>query len=124
MMRRPTVLVADDHPRICEAIQQLLEPGFEVVGAVKDGRTLVKTAQDLKPDLVVTDVGLPVLNGLEAGRALKNSAPHVILIFLSMNPDPEIVREAFRIGASGYVLKNAMGEELLPAMYSAMQQPS
>ena len=123
-MRRPTVLVADDHPRICEAIQQLLEPGFEVVGAVKDGRTLVKTAQDLKPDLVVTDVGLPVLNGLEAGRALKNSAPHVKLIFLSMNPDPEIVREAFRIGASGYVLKNAMGEELLPAMYSAMQQPS
>jgi DNA-binding NarL/FixJ family response regulator len=122
-MTRKTILLADDHARICEAIQGLLEPEFEVIGRVGDGRALVKTALDLKPDLVLADVGLPVMNGLEAGRELKNLMPDLKVIFLSMNPDPDIVSEAFRIGASGYVLKNAMGEELRPVIHEAMQEP-
>ena len=120
-MRRMTVLLADDYPLICEAIERLLEPDFEVIDRVADGRTLVARALELHPDLVLVDVGLPVVNGLEAARQLKNSIPQLKLIFLSMNADPEIIREAFRIGASGYVLKNTMSEQLLPAIHNAMQ---
>ena len=121
-MRRPTILLADDHPMICEAIQGLLEPEFQVIGRAGDGRALVKMALELKPDLVLLDVGMPVLNGLAAGRELKKLMPEVKLIFLSMNPDPDIQSEALRIGASGYLLKNMMGEELLQAVQNAARE--
>jgi DNA-binding NarL/FixJ family response regulator len=120
-MRRTTIVLADDHPMICAALRKLLEPDYEVIACVGDGRTLVKTALELNPDLVLVDVGLPLLNGLEAGRELMKLTPRVKLIFLTMNADPDIASEAFRIGASGYVIKSAMGEELLPAIQSAMQ---
>src|SRR6516162_2456995 len=123
-MRRTTVVLADDHPMICSALRKLLEPACEVMACVGDGRALVETAVELNPDLVLLDVGLPLLNGLEAGRKLMKLTPGVKLIFLTMNPDPDIASEAFRIGASGYVLKSAMGEELLPAIHSAMQAAS
>jgi DNA-binding NarL/FixJ family response regulator len=123
-MRRTTILVADDHPMICAALRKMLEPGHDLIGCVADGRTLIKSALDMKPDLVLVDLGLPGLNGLEAGRELKKLMPGLKLIFLTMNRDPDIVQEAFRIGASGYVLKDAMGEELVPAINDAMRQPA
>jgi DNA-binding NarL/FixJ family response regulator len=122
-MKRTTILVADDHPMICAALRKMLEPAHDLIGCVGDGRALVRSALAMKPDLVLVDLGLPGLNGLEAGRELKKLMPGLKLIFLTMNRDPDIVREAFRIGASGYVLKDLMGEELLTAIHDAVRQP-
>lgn len=116
-MRRMRILLADDHAMICAGFQKLLEPEYEVVGSVGDGRSLLKAALDLKPDLVLVDVAMPLLNGLDAGRELKKLMPGIKLIFLTMNPDPDVASEAFRIGASGYLLKNSPGEELLKAVH-------
>ena len=123
-MRRTTILLADDHTMIRDGLRKLLEPEYEVVGCVGDGRALVKSVQDLKPDLVLVDVGMPLLNGLDAGREVKKLAPRVKLIFLTMNPDPEVASEALRIGASGYLLKNSPGEELLQAVHNAVRGTS
>jgi DNA-binding NarL/FixJ family response regulator len=109
---------------IRDGLRKLLEPEYEVVGCVGDGRALVKAVQDLKPDLVLVDVGMPLLNGLDAGREVKKLAPRVKLIFLTMNPDPEVASEALRIGASGYLLKNSPGEELLQAVHNAVRGTS
>lgn len=119
-MKRTTILLADDHTIFSAALQKLLEPEYEVIGRVEDGRSLVKTALDLKPDLVLVDVGMPLLNGLDAGRELKRLAPRIKIIFLTMNPDPVIANEALRIGASGYLLKRSEWEELLRAVQNAL----
>ena len=119
-MKRTTILLADDHTMFSAALRKLLEPLYEVVGCVEDGRSLLKTAVELKPDLVLLDVGMPLLNGLDAGRELKKLLPRVKLIFLTMNPDAEIASEALRIGASGYLLKNSRSEELLQAVHNAV----
>jgi DNA-binding NarL/FixJ family response regulator len=121
-MRRATILLAEDHPMICEAVQGLLEPEFQVIGRAGDGLAMLRMAVDLKPDLVLIDVGMPVLNGLAAGRELKKLMPQVKLIFLSMNHDPDIKNEALRIGASGYILKNVMSEELLGMVQNAIRE--
>jgi DNA-binding NarL/FixJ family response regulator len=123
-MKRATILLADDHPGMCEATHNLLEPDYDIIGSVQDGRGLVAMALDLKPDLVLLDVGLPILNGLEAARQLKKQLPGVKLVFLSMNRDPDVAREAFRIGASGYVYKDSMGEELLRTLHNAVHGSS
>jgi DNA-binding NarL/FixJ family response regulator len=121
-MSPPRILIADDHPQVREALRKLLEPVCDVIACVGDGRALVKSAVELKPDLVLVDVGLPLLNGLEAGRALKKLMPQVKLFYLSMDSDPDIANEAFRIGASGYLLKSSMGEELLQAIRKAVNE--
>jgi DNA-binding NarL/FixJ family response regulator len=123
-MKRTTILLADDHTMIRDGLRKLLEPEYEVIGCVGDGRALVKAAVDLKPDLVLVDVGMPLLNGLEAGREVKRLKPRIKLIFLTMNPDPEVASEALRIGASGYLLKNSPGEELLQAVHNAIRGTS
>jgi DNA-binding NarL/FixJ family response regulator len=123
-MKRMTILLADDHTMFCAGMQKLLEPTFEVIGCVQDGRALIKTALEKNPDLVLLDVGMPLLNGLEAGRELKKLMPRVKLIFLTMNADTEIASEAFRIGASGYLLKNSPGEDLLQAVHNVMRGTS
>jgi DNA-binding NarL/FixJ family response regulator len=123
-MQRITILLADDHTMFCTALQKLLEPEYEVVGCVKDGRALIKAATDLNPDLVLLDVGMPLLNGLDAGRELKKLLPRAKLIFLTMNPDPQVASEALRIGASGYLLKDSEGEELLLAIHSVIRGTS
>ena len=120
-MKRTTLLLADDHTMFSTALQKLLEPEYEVIGRVEDGRALVKAALDLKPDLVLVDVGMPLLNGLDAGRELKKLVPKIKIIFLTMNPDPVLANEALRIGASGYLLKNSEGEELLQAVQNALR---
>jgi len=120
-MKRTTILLADDHTMFSAALQKLLEPEYEVLGRVEDGRSLVKTAVELKPDLALIDVGMPLLNGLDAGRELKRLTPRVKIIFLTMNPDPVLANEALRIGASGYLLKNSEWEELLRAVQNALK---
>jgi DNA-binding NarL/FixJ family response regulator len=120
-MKRTRILIADDHAMICAGFQKLLEPEHEVVGSVGDGRALLKAAAELKPDLVLLDVGMPLLNGLDAGRELKRLMPAVKLIFLTMNPDPDVAHEALRIGASGYLLKNSQQDELVQAVRNALR---
>src|SRR3954467_11733476 len=100
-MKRPRVLLADDHRLLREAFAQLLEPGCDVVGAVADGRALLAAAQELRPDIVVLDIAMPLLNGLDAARQLKCRMPEVGLIFLTVNEDPDLVPEAFQVGAPG-----------------------
>lgn len=120
-MKRTTILLADDHTMFSTALKKLLEPEYEVVGCVEDGRTLVKTALELKPDIVLVDIGMPLMNGLDAGRELKRLMPRLKIIFLTMNPDPDVAAEALRIGASGYLLKNSKGDELLQAVNNALR---
>jgi len=99
----------------------LLEPTYDVVGCVGDGRTLLKAAMELKPDVVVLDIGMPLLNGLDAGRELKRLLPHTKLIFLTMNPESELAAEALRIGASAYLLKTSHASELPKAIQDALK---
>jgi DNA-binding NarL/FixJ family response regulator len=115
------VLLADDHTVLVEAFRKLLEPHFEVVGTVSDGRALMNAAIDLNPDVVVIDISMPLLNGLEAGSRLKEQMPTVQIIFLTMNEDPELAVEAMRIGASGFLLKSSAATELINAIQMAAQ---
>ena len=105
-MSRPRVLLADDHRMIREAFALLLEDDYDVVGSVADGRALLAAASELRPDIVVLDIAMPLLNGLDAARQLKREMPEVKVVFLTMSEDPDVAAEAFRIGASGYLLKN------------------
>jgi DNA-binding NarL/FixJ family response regulator len=120
-MRRPRVLLADDHRLIREAFARLLESDCEVVGAVADGRALLADAPDLRPDIVVLDIAMPLLNGLDAARQLKRLMPEVKLIFLTVSEDPDLAAEAFRAGASGFLLKNSAASELLKSIQEVSQ---
>jgi DNA-binding NarL/FixJ family response regulator len=115
-LRRPRVLLADDHKMLVDALKGLVEPRCEVVGSATDGRALLKSAEKLQPDIIVLDVAMPELNGLDAGRQLKQKMPGVKLIFMTMNEDPYLVGEAFRSGASAFLLKKAAGDELSEAI--------
>jgi len=123
-MKLPRVILADDHTLIAEALRQLIAPQFDVVATVADGHALLDCATSLKPDVVVVDIAMPLLNGLEAGRQLKQKMPGVKLIFLTMNEDPELAVEAMKSGASGYVLKKSAASELLQAIKSALRGKS
>ncbi len=120
-MWRPRVLLADDHKLLLDAFTKLLESEYEVVGAFGDGRTLLTEAPGLKPDVVVLDICMPLMNGIEAARQLKKRLPGVKLIFLTVNQDPDFAAEAFRIGASGYLLKSAAASELFLAIGEVLQ---
>ena len=120
-MRRPRVLLADDHRLLREAFIKLLEPTCDVVGAVGDGRALLEAAPGLRPDIVVLDVSMPSLNGLDAARQLKRLMPAVKVIFLTVNEDPDLASEAFRAGASGFVLKASAASELLQAIQDVFE---
>ena len=118
MNRKPLarVLIADDHRLAAETCKGALEPEFEVVGVETDGRALVRAAAALKPDIVLLDIAMPHLNGLDAGEQIKAKMPKVKLVFLTMNSAADIAAEAFRRGASAYVLKQSAAEELLTAL--------
>ncbi len=120
-MTRPRILMADDHLMLLEAFKALLEPDFEVVGTVTDGRALIEEFSRLLPDVVLLDVAMPLLNGLDAGRQLKAQRRSVKLIYLTMNPDPDLAGEALRLGASGYVLKSSAAQELKQAIHEALR---
>ena len=118
---RPRVLLADDHALLLGAFEKLLAGECDVIGQASDGRALVAAAETLNPDLVVLDVSMPLLNGLEAGRQIKQKLRHVKLVFVTMNEDPDLAAEAFRIGASGYLLKRSAASELTTAIREVMQ---
>jgi DNA-binding NarL/FixJ family response regulator len=123
-MGRPRILMADDHLMLLEAFRALLEPEFEVVGTVTDGRMLLEEFSRLHPDVVLIDVAMPLLNGLDAARHLKAQRPSVKLIFLTMNPNPDLAGAALRLGASGYVLKSSAVQELKQAIHEALRDRS
>ena len=120
-MARPRILMADDHLLLLDAFRALLEPDYDVVGAVTDGRMLLQEFSRLNPDVVLLDVAMPLLNGLDAGRLLKAQRKSVKLIYMTMNPDPELAGDALRLGASGYVLKSSAAQELKQAIQEALR---
>lgn len=120
-MNRPRVLLADDHTVVSEGIRRLLDPHFEVVGVASDGRALVEAAEQLKPDAIVADITMPLLNGIEAARQLKKANPQARIVFLTMHPDATYATEALEAGGSGYVLKTCAGFELVTAIREAIK---
>jgi len=120
----PRVILADDHTILVEAFRKLLEPTCEVVATVADGHALLEVAPKLRPDVIVLDIAMPLLNGLDAGRQVKEIVPGVKLIFLTMNEDPDLAVEAIRMGASGYLLKKSAASELFKAIQAAIKGQS
>jgi DNA-binding NarL/FixJ family response regulator len=118
---RPTVLLADDHPMILEGLKKLLEPEFDVVGAVADGRALLETAEQWRPDLVITDISIPEIDGIEATRRLRAAVPGVVVVILSVHAEPSWVRAAFAAGACGYLTKSSAPEEIELAVREVLQ---
>jgi DNA-binding NarL/FixJ family response regulator len=120
-MTRPRILLADDHTMMAEALRHLLQVDFDVVGTVSDGRALLKAAAELRPDLVVVDIAMPLLNGLDAWDQLKTQQPGMKVIFLTQHREPQYAAEAFRRNASGYLLKDSAASELTTAIREALK---
>jgi len=117
----PRILIADDHTLVAEACKKLLDTDYDVVGTVSDGRSLVRAAAELKPHLIIVDVSMPVLNGLDAGQQIKEFLPAVKLVYVTMNHDADVAAEAFRRGASGYLLKTCAASELVTAVREVLR---
>lgn len=121
-MRKFRVLLADDHKIVLEGLKSLLEPEFDLVGTVEDGIALVKEAERLHPDVIVADISMPLLNGIEAVRQIKKTDDRIKVVFLTMHPDVAYATMAFEAGASGYVLKGSASRELITAINDAMKE--
>src|SRR5580704_12893157 len=121
---RARIVIADDHKLVAEACKKLLEPEFEVVGTVSDGLALLQAVSELRPNVVILDISMPLLNGLDAGEQIKQKNRATKLIYLTMMVGPDIAAEAFRRGASGYVLKHCNAEELAVAVRRALRGES
>jgi DNA-binding NarL/FixJ family response regulator len=119
-MSRPRVLLADDHRIVTEGLKGLLEPEFELVGTVEDGRALLAAAKKLRPDVIVADISMPLLNGIDSVRQIKKVQGQIKIVFLTMHPDVTYAVSAFEAGASGYVLKHSAPTELVTAIRSAL----
>jgi DNA-binding NarL/FixJ family response regulator len=120
MNARPRLLLADDHQMLLEAFTRLLSPAYDIVGAACDGRALLEAAIRLKPDVIVVDVSMPLLTGIEACRQLQPRLPETRWVFLTVNADPDLAAEAFRLGASAYLLKSSAASELFTAIQNAV----
>ncbi len=120
-MKKTRVLLADDHKIVLEGLRSLLEPEFELAGTVEDGRALVAAAKKLRPDVIVADISMPLLNGIEAVGQIKKIDPHMKVVFLTMHPDVTYATRAFEAGASGYVLKHSAPSELITAIREAIR---
>jgi DNA-binding NarL/FixJ family response regulator len=119
-MKKPRVLLADDHRIIAEGLRSLIEPEFELVGIVEDGRAMIEAAEKLRPDVIVADISMPLLNGIEAVRQIRKTNREVKVVFLTMHPDVAYAVSAFEAGALGYVLKHSAPSELSVAIRSAL----
>ncbi len=113
---RPRLLLADDHTLLLDGIRYILEPEFDLIGSVEDGQALIAEARKSKPDIILLDISMPLLNGIDAAQQLRKLVPLAKIIFVTMHADADFVTEAFRAGASGYVLKRAAASELLTAV--------
>ena len=120
-MNRPRILMADDHAIVLAGLRKLVEAEGEVVGMVEDGQSLVEAAQQLRPDIVLLDIAMPLLNGLDAARQISKQVPESKLIFLTMHASPTYATEAFKAGASGYLIKRSAAAELKQAIQAVMQ---
>jgi DNA-binding NarL/FixJ family response regulator len=118
---KPRLLLADDHTLLLEGIRLMLEPEFDLVGSVEDGQALLAAAKTLKPDVILLDISMPRLNGIDAARRLRKLLPSARLIFVTMHADADYVTEAFRAGAMGYLLKRAAASELLTAIHTVLK---
>lgn len=120
-MKKPTVILADDHTLVLEGFRRLLEAQCELLATVGDGQALLKAVAQQHPDIVILDISMPVMNGIEAARALKSQCPSVKLLFVTMHADPAYIRAAFQAGASGYILKQSLGDELTQALHAVLR---
>jgi DNA-binding NarL/FixJ family response regulator len=120
-MKKPRVLLADDHKIVIEGLKNLLSDEFEIVGTVEDGRALVEKASTLYPDVIVADISMPQLNGIEAARQIKKTDKNIKIVFLTMHPDATYAANAFEAGASGFVLKHSASSELIRAIHEAIK---
>jgi len=121
ILRRPTVLLADDHPETAEQLRALLEPDFEVVATVSDGRALLREGARLSPDVIVTDISMPGLDGIDATARIRRSHPEARIVLVTVHSEPILVQRGLAAGALGYVLKDAAGDELVSAVYAALR---
>ena len=119
-MGRIRVLVADDQPMVLEGLHSVLEPEFEIVGEAQDGQALLAAAERTRPDVIVTDIAMPLLNGIEAARQIKKTDPNVKIVFLTMHADMVYATEALKCGGSAFVLKSSGGDELLTAIHEVL----
>ncbi|MBV8732252.1 MAG: response regulator transcription factor [Acidobacteriia bacterium] len=120
-MRKTRVLLADDHAVVAQGLEALLKDAFDLVGVVHDGRALLEAAQKLKPDVIVTDISMPLLNGIDAVKQIRASLPQSKVVILTMHADTQLAVKAFRAGASGYVLKISPGDEFITAINQVAQ---
>ena len=118
---RPRLLLADDHKLVLEGFQRILEPEFEIVSKVENGRALLDEAIDLQPDVILIDISMPLLNGIDAARLLSKRCPRTKLIIVTMHSDLKYVTEAFRAGASGFILKRSKPKELRNAIWAVLK---
>jgi DNA-binding NarL/FixJ family response regulator len=120
-MGKTKVLLADDHTIVAEGLRSLLEDEFDLVGAVNDGRALLEAARNLNPEVIVADISMPLLNGLDAARQLRRDGVAAKIVFLTMHADVQLAAEAFRAGASGYLVKQSAAEELITAIHEVVK---
>lgn len=120
-MKRPRVLLADDHRMVAEGLKSLLSEDFDLVGTVEDGHALLTAAKKLRPDVIVADITMPRLNGIEALHLLKKQDPDIKVVFLTMHQDRAYARRALEAGAAGFVVKHAASDELVMAIYAALK---
>src|SRR5210317_209707 len=123
-MKRPRIFLANDHCLILEPFRTLLEPKYDVIGTATDGREMLSKVTKLEPDVVVLDISMPNLNGFDAAAKLKKVLPQARIVFLTMNDEPDMVTEAFKLGAKGYLLKNSASSELFQAIDAVLRGDS
>jgi DNA-binding NarL/FixJ family response regulator len=119
-MSKVRILLADDHAGVRELVEGMLEPQFEVIGTLGNGKALVETARRLQPYVIFTDISMPILSGIEAAKQLKESGSRAKVVFLTVHSDPDIVRACLNVGACGYIVKPRMDSDLLPAVREAL----
>jgi DNA-binding NarL/FixJ family response regulator len=120
-MKKTRLLIADDHTLVVEGLNRILESEFDLAGSAENGRDLLRLAEELKPDVVLLDISMPLLNGIDTARQLLKTSPHIKVIFVTMHADSDYVAEAFRSGASGYLLKRSAASELVVAINEVMK---
>lgn len=120
-MKRPRVLLADDHAMFADGVRRILEPDFEYIGTVEDGRALLDEAEKHRPDVILLDISMPELNGIEAARHLKKAGSNAKVVMLTMHADASFASEAFEAGAAGYLLKHCAADELLTAIREVLK---